>query len=806
MRIQLSTSRQLMTAACLLSLTLPSTLLGAESAWVAMGNETATVTPSSPPAAVASEMAPATPVVTDPLELLHLRLQSQSSPTQRLDVLMQYLLEHPADPNLDAVKSLYQQTLQQAEQREPAILAPMLTLLDNALPVSARLEAAKLLGQVQDPRVIPVLSYMAWDSEQELQVAVVEALGLFRNPTAEKRLKGILEALASKPVQVAAIRSLGAQGTESARDTLTEIFRNDKRAREVRSAAGETLERYFPGHLASLGEGNEVLDRRGRILLVPASVGFGAYALGVVGLYGKSAAALPIGIGAGGVLGGASSYLLTQKRELTLGQAATIVTGGSWGLWTGLTTGQLATYSKCSEYATGEVWSEAYYDCQSNKARTVALAGLVGESVGLAAATLTLPRHRLTFEDNIVMNLGGLAGISLASGLQRLREEETSPFLDVGRLAAGLTSLGLTTWVTPQLRFSRGDVGLTMQGALQGAWIGSFLPIVVRGSQVRERWQGGLRVGASLGMVAGAGLAQLTDFPVNTNLFMTTTSVFGYMFGYGMPLMFGSENVQAETAAMLTGGITGLMGGLMLRDRVQLNRGDVAMTSLGTGWGLLQGALLANYLSYKDFSFSGKEIVGMSMVGTSIGGVTGLAVANTLDLSPWEVLQLSSGGVWGVWYALWAGGLYRSFNRDATNAQLFMLTLVSSNVGLATSAILLSPLVKMHPTRMGWTNLGGMTGAALFSLGAALFADSPEFISVSALTGTSFGLAAGAYISNRIALKEAPQHAYRLHRSLSALERWQPTVSLLPYTGEGSDGKPSQGWMVSLSAQQPLPH
>jgi hypothetical protein len=112
----------------------------------------------------------------------------------------------------------------------------------------------------------------------------------------------------------------------------------------------------------------------------------------------------------------------------------------------------------------------------------------------------------------------------------------------------------------------------------------------------------------------------------------------------------------------------------------------------------------------------------------------------------------------------------------------------------------------MHPTRMGWTNLGGMTGAALFSLSAALLADSPEFISVSALTGTTFGLAAGAYLSRQLAPQAAPQHAYRLHRSLSALERWQPTVSLLPYTGEGSDGKPSQGWMVSLSAQQPLPH
>ncbi len=662
-------------------------------------------------------------------------------------------------------------------------MTSLLVLLDRTAPVDDRAEAALAMGRLQDPRAIVPLIYAVRDPEERVQLAVIQALGQFTHLGVERTLADVLaDAGRMVTVQAAAAYALGSQRTASARTALYAVFQQSRQPQPVRRACGEALETFFPGYLASLGESAHAVDRRGRALLVPASCGFGAYALGTIGQYGKSQVAVPIGMLSGLVLGGAGSFLLTQDAEMTMARAGGIVTGGAWGLWTGLTAGRMATHARPDE-------------------ELVNTLGLAGEALGLVATSLAARHNRYTFNDIVTINLGALAGHNALWGGLLLASNATDTPQALGALmGASLVSLAGTAAATPRLHFTGGDVALITHGALQGAWIGTWVPALGRSRPSGDQVWGGMLLGSSLGTLGSAVVSQYVDLETKHTAFMATTGGYGYLLGAGLPKLLGVDEPRWTVGTMLGVGIAGTVVGAWARDIVVFDRGDAALTALGTAWGGWQGLSIGAYLDANpNFDFDETQRSGAMMTGAAVGGIATLGVAQVTDVTAWETLMLASGGMWGSWLSLWGNAL-----ADSEPRVTWLSNIVASNLGLAATAVLMSPVMKVHPTRVGIVDLAGMSGAALASLGAALVTDDSDTIITANLVGSGAGLLAGVIVASKVDVKAAHARRWRRWRPARTLARWEPSISLLPLFPPMGEATGRPGWYVSLSAREPV--
>jgi hypothetical protein len=179
-----------------------------------------------------------------------------------------------------------------------------------------------------------------------------------------------------------------------------------------------------------------------------------------------------------------------------------------------------------------------------------------------------------------------------------------------------------------------------------------------------------------------------------------------------------------------------------------------------------------------------------------------MAISQKMDLSAWEVLMLTSGGMWGTWFSLWGNAL-----ADSDRATLWLSNALATDAGLATAGLLISPLLHVHPTRIGIANLAGMSGAALASLGAALTTDNSDTIIIANLAGSTLGIGVGAIVAGRLKLKHSSYSGLKhFTRKAARLDRWHPSISVLPYApnmGMQPTGE-AKGWYVNVSAVQPV--
>lgn len=723
----------------------------------------------------------------------------------------------PARESVTRVGILLAQLKGSEAPADRALIEPLLRLQDVNAPLIERQAAAEKLAALGDDRAVIPLVYALQDAEVTIQVAVVKALGSYVLPETEQALERVLKGTYPTPVRTAAADSLGAQRTLSAREVLLEVYRRERNPREVRAAAWDALDVWFPGYLASIGETGKVIDSRGRWLLVPAAVGFGAYDLGAVGRLGASSASLPIGIASGALLGGASAFLLTQRQEMTPVQAASIVTGGAWGLWGGYRVGTMATFHRCdSEQQTLDglaigtpAYDSAYQSWWACAERTTDIetaVGALGNAVGIAATSLTLKHNPYAFYDVLDINLGGLAAHNALLGTYGLVAPDAQPSVLTHGSLLGISLAGMvgTALVTRNLHFSPGDVALTAHGTLQGGWVGGWLPSLFwPASDLRStRSNGGVYLGSSLGMVGAAWLAQKTDLTVGQNLFMGATSAYGYALGASIPRLADSSSEKGQVGSMLAGGLVGLGASALLRERVKYDFGDVTLVALGTGWGLWQSIGISGYLANRGQALiTPTQSNGARLLGPAVGGLGMMALSQRMELSPWEVLMLASGGVWGGWYAGWGAMLF-----DVNTTDTLLATVLASDLGLVTSAVLLSPLVGIHPTHLGFVNLGGLAGTALFSLGAALATSNTDTIITANLLGGTVGLATGAFIATRVKVDKMPKAPKQVGLALQRLGRWHPQLGLEPNVTylEGQAPR-TDGWRVTLRMVQPVP-
>jgi len=206
-----------------------------------------------------------------------------------------------------------------------------------------------------------------------------------------------------------------------------------------------------------------------------------------------------------------------------------------------------------------------------------------------------------------------------------------------------------------------------------------------------------------------------------------------------------------------------------------------ALVGLGTALGFWHG--LAFGVSTP--SLDADQAAGLTLLGVSVGGLGSLALSQTLHLSNTEVLALGGGAFWGTWFTTWAGVLAKDPDTDLRWAVL------AGDAGLAGGALLVG---KVDARRIGVANLGGLAGAGLASLGAALATRDNYKVVAANVIGSALGLAGGAVLAATIDFAPAG-------RSPRSTLRWPlPTIAplVVPTTGA-----PALGLAVTFAERSP---
>ena len=99
--------------------------------------------------------------------------------------------------------------------------------------------------------------------------------------------------------------------------------------------------------------------------------------------------------------------------------------------------------------------------------------------------------------------------------------------------------------------------------------------------------------------------------------------------------------------------------------------------------------------------------------------------------------------MWGAWFAGWSLALENDVSDSAAAGRTPALT----DVGLATTAILMSQWVQTDPRVLAGANFGGLVGAGLAALFTAMFTTDGDAIIKANLGGTAVGLALGGVLA-----------------------------------------------------------
>lgn len=446
------------------------------------------------------------------------------------------------------------------------------------------------------------------------------------------------------------------------------------------------------------------------------------------------------------------------------------------------------------------------------------LATLTGWSMGLGALTLRAGREAPTLPQTELAMLGaGLAGLGV-SQLTWAPELKTGDITTLNGFAAGgavfgagllavgsegteqtaaailatTTAAGLTggRLLTQHLQFSTGDSSLLGLGLAQGTLTGFLVPGLANSPPSSRDRLAGTLLGASLGSLATVGLAQVTDYSPEEVGRLFLFDAFSSMAAVGAVQVMKSTATSARhrERGLFVGGLAGLAAASQLAPRMELSRGDSALLGLSTGWGAWQGLGLA-----LGMDAPGEVMGGATLLGLGLGGLSGMGLSQSVELSPGQVAAASSGALWGGWLMTSAQLAWGELDRSDA-----LLVLGASDLGLALSTLALSPLVEATPAQVGITSLGGLGGGVLFTLGAGLLTRDSRSLLQAGFVGTGAGLLAGGLFAARARPEadKAPEEAAAPRASAAFPSVWFRGLSTAPLLT--ADGR-SRGMAVVAS-------
>ncbi|MDF1564869.1 MAG: HEAT repeat domain-containing protein [Deltaproteobacteria bacterium] len=693
-----------------LSLLLAPTLASAQAADPAAPVEATAPTPPPPPPPVeaaaadeeekeseASEADPTAPVTAEPAPLAAETLEA-AAPVAQPELLAPPVQLPPADA----------QPLAPEARRYLDEIRPF---FDGA-SLAQKQEVLERFAGATDPAVASALGYIAEnDNTASISATATRLLGTLDHPEAFTTLGRLARLSERHEVWRAAVDALGERGNQSAGEILFELAADEDLKRAKRRMAIAVLEEHYPELAAQRGTPRVAGSR-----LVPALGGafFGGYTLYTVGQFALSDAGPVIGALGGGAIGLTTGFLL----------------GGA------LTTDRSLLYSSTMGWGVG--LGQVFVAASSrfpDKRYQLAM-GVVGELIGGGAAYLMGDALDYSAGQLIFINVNGLAGAMLGTGLGWIndsREWRVTPALT---LLGSLAGLGISGFAAKHTSLDAADIMLSSWAAAEGGWVGAWIPEFAPDA---DRW-GTFWVGSTLGLFAGEAIAHFVTLEPSDVGQMAMLSVYGKSLGAGLALM-GQGSVEAVTATQLAVGALGLGAGALLKGQLHYTAGDATAIPVATGLGLWHGLALGGYLFDRD-TIEGDQFAGLALTVPSLFGLGAVAATQYSDPTPWEVAMGSMGAVWGAWFVAWTAAL-GSWDFDAA----LLGTLAGSDVGLLVTALLVSPLVGLDPMILAGSSVGGVVLTGLVTLVAAMLTEDPNALIATNLVASGVGLLGGAVIT-----------------------------------------------------------
>jgi hypothetical protein len=516
----------------------------------------------------------------------------------------------------------------------PEALTQLAKAMNLALPEQERVEALASLGQLGEPRLLPVLGYLLQDRSRPVRRAVVAAVGAMQSDAAQELLVGCARNT-SLPFDAReeCVRALHVQGLPSAPERLQQLSGDAQLTGSLVALARAELQAHYPSRVEPIAEklappsrpGGFSFKVSGQQTLMVSGATFGGYSLYALGELGRTESGPILGLLGGAALGGTAGYLL--GKDVTQARALTLTTGTGVGLWAGLGVG-LATLSPTAER------------------RYLHLFALGGEALGALGAWYTW---------------GSLGPIL----------EVTSPQADPWITPTAIMLTTPTVHLLSQLNNDDGtlhSLGLT-SGIVLGGTLGMLLRHQVtdgRGSYLAmgTGWSMGLGALGQLGStdhptlqrtelvmlgagLAGLGLAQLTWTPELKTGDITTLNGFaagGAVLGGGLIYLGSEKSDQAAARLLAATTAAGLVGGRLLTRHLRFSEGDGSLLGLGLAQGTLTGALLPGAL---ELDPSGSDRFAGAMLGASLGSLATVGLTQLTDYTPAEVGRMTLFDVFG---------------------------------------------------------------------------------------------------------------------------------------------------------------
>jgi HEAT repeat protein len=374
-------------------------------------------------------------------------------------------------------------------------------------------------------------------------------------------------------------------------------------------------------------------------------------------------------------------------------------------------------------------------------AREVGGGALLGVGAGSLAGVLTLSLldHPLELPD--LLETGAYAaaahgaglGIGLIAGDGRIGASLMEG-LGAGALAAGIA-------LAPHTQY-RIDDGITFVSGMSAlGWIGGWLPFVLYGPNPpsASQIQGGVILGASLGVAGSALYTQLT--PERHELEVLTMTAGAAGLGAGLGLLVPSASDRAAISLMEGASVLGLSSGIFFSPHTRYDSGDLGLIALASTLGAWHGAWFSRAASWGDST--DRQTGGGALFGSSFGLLSALAIAQIADPSMADIGKIS---LLSLAANAAGGGLSLSLSGSAHDDAL---AIELSGLGGLALASVLAPRIELASSDATLVLLTSIAGAGAGALFPRMTTDSPADAQLAggALLGAGVGTIAGTLLS-----------------------------------------------------------
>jgi len=351
----------------------------------------------------------------------------------------------------------------------------------------------------------------------------------------------------------------------------------------------------------------------------------------------------------------------------------------------------------------------------------------------------------------------------------------------------GLASMGAMMALAPSIHIDRDTWIDAALFSTFGTVLGAVLPASYAPQNTgasAEAIGGGAVLGASLGLGASILLGQTLELDGGNRQSIAFGASAGALTGAGLGLALSTDDRLSaglfEGLALLGATAVGLT-----QDRVDLSAGDIGLGALWTGyltWHQLGITLLTGGTD--------RQAAGLTMTTAGIGALSAMYLAPKLHLKGQDVLMLFAGSVWGSWIGGWTGRIVdrgRSLEGQDSTGTLLLASVLGSDVGVGATAMVLSGLFDVEPTRFAVINLAGLGGMMIGMLTAGFVQAEP--FEEGNVIGSLSGLALGALITSFIDFggSDSPYETAASepltpsgHAAPFSVSEWFPTAKVEP--------------------------